>query len=197
MGKERMKRFRSYIILFILLLLLLSSCKLPVEEVDDKETQGPEMVLIEEEATPTKKAVVEPTPTLDISEWFVKIGEMECKLEQLDDVYPERFVAMCPKEVWLPIGQITQVDVIVGESCLDDLKSAEGFREVMQKHFPGARQVEFVQMEDRRWGCQVPFSDTAGLEVVCGIGCEEIRIILKGKTIRNYSENSSGGDGNS
>lgn len=61
--------------------------------------------------------------------------------------------------------------------------------EVAQENFLDALQIKFVQMEEDRWGCQMPYSDKAGSEVVCGLGCEEqeIGIILYGKTMRNYS----------
>ena len=148
-----------------------------------------------EEPTPRSEIIPKPTPTLDFSDWYLQISEMQCGLELLDDANPGRFVAVCPEEVWLSINQITQVDVIVGEYCLD-LKSAEYFADAIEKHFPGILQIEFVQIEGSQWGCYVPFSDTAGIGVVCGIGCEEIGIFLEGKTIRNYSldkDNDSGG----
>ena len=53
-------------------------------------------------------------------------------------------------------------------------------------------------MEDGYWGCQVPYSDTSGIEVVCVFECgeEEIGLIIHGKTIRVYF-GGNGGNGSS
>lgn len=191
-----MRKLLKKVLIYFLMLGLIISCSgmdVPVPENEnhrENEIQT-ETVL----PTPTNEILVEPTPPLDFSEWYIKIGEMQCRLELLEDSYPERFLAVCPEEVWLPISQITQVDVIMGEYCLD-LKSVEDFIDVIEKHFPGVQQIEFVEMQDGQWGCQVPYSDQAGIEIVCGIGCEEIGIILNVKTIRN-SSSGSGGSGSS
>lgn len=146
--------------------------------------------------TLTEGIIIEPTPALDVSGWIVKVGEMKCNLEPLGEEYQNWYVAVCPEELWLPIGQTTQVEVIASEEGCD-LKPAEDLEKITKEYFTDALQLEFVQMEDNQWGCQVPYSDTAGIELVCVFECGEkdIGLIIQGKTIRVYTGGNGGSSG--
>ena len=176
---------------------LISACSpAPMIEEVIQNIPDPEPTETLVESTENEEIIDEPTPTLDVSGWIVKIGELECSLEKFDDEYPRWYKAVCTEDLWLPIGQITPVQIIEGEgNC--DLKPAEDFEEIRQEYFPDALQLKFVEMEDGQWGCQVPFSDTAGIKVVCGFRCErdEIGVIVQGKTIRVYRGGGDGSEG--
>ena len=197
--KKKIRRYQRIIIGLSLILSLISTCsRAPLIEKVIENNPEPEPTETLVVSTETEEIIDEPTPTLDVSRWIVKIGEMGCVIEPLGYEQSGWYMAVCPEELWLPIGQTSTVEVIVDDvSC--DLKSVEALEEITQEYFPDSLQLEFVEMEDGSWGCQIPYSDTAGIDVVCGFVCEEeeIGIIISGKTIRNYIRGDGGRDDNS
>jgi hypothetical protein len=194
------KRLAKSTILILLIFTSFTACEpiseevIAVGDIHELEAEG----VVEDPTTTTEEIVVIPTPTPDISKWIVKVGDIECGLEALGEDYPGWYKVFCTENVWLPIGQTTAIEVTASTGVCA-LIPTDILEEIIQEYLPDALQFEFVQMDDGRLGCHVPFSDTAGVKVVCGFECggEEIGIILNGKTIRNFSRGSTGSSGNS
>ena len=198
--EKKIRRYQRIIIGLCLILCLISACSpAPVVEIENNPEPDPTATPIE--PTETEEIIDTPTPVIDVSGWIVTVGSIECSLESFGDELPGWYMADCPEQLWFPIRQTTPIEINLLDSETCTVSPIDDFETAIQGLSKGATAVEFIQLEDGQWGCYVPYSDTAGIEVTCGFGCEgeEVGIILNGKTIRNYSggggeSNSSGGD---
>ena len=189
-------------ILFTLIIaggVFMSACSPPPmieKEIEHSPEPQPTATLVV--PTEIEEIIDEPTPMIDVSVWIVTVGGLECMLEAYGVDYPGWYTLACPEQLWLPIGQITQMELNIedDESCT--LRSIEDFEMLALDLSLEAAPVEFVPIEDGGWGCQIPYSDTAGIKVVCGFECEGdgISVIIFGKTKRVYTGEGSGSEDN-
>jgi len=195
-----MHRYQRIIIGLFLILSLISACSpAPMIEKEVENTPEPEPTTTPVVPTEIEEIIDGPIPVIDVSEWIVTIGAQECSLVSLGDEYPGWYMADCPEQLWFPIGQTSPIEINLLDSETCAISSIDDFKIAIQDISIDAMPVEFVQMDEGGWGCQIPYSDTAGIEVVCGleVDCEgigeELRVLIFGKTIRVYS----GGNGSS
>jgi hypothetical protein len=180
--------------------LIFSSCSTNTVPINLKEESFDQIA-----AAVTQLPALTPIPTMtpiqaiDVSGWVVTVGSLKCALEPSGDEYPGWYMADCPEQLWFPIGQTTTLEInsLDSETCA--ISPIDNFEIAIRDITIDALPVEFTQIEDAQWGCQISYSDTAGIEVVCGleVDCEEFdnekKVIIFGRTIRVNSGGDSGG----
>ena len=190
-------------VLFTLLIaggLFISACS-PASSIEKEIENNPEPQPTAALVVPSETEEIkdEPIPAIDVSKWSVKVAGLECKLESYGDKYLGWYMADCTEQLWFPIGQTTPIEINLLDHETCTIKPIDDFKIAIQDKSLHADPVEFVQIEDAQWGCQIPYSDTADMEVVCGLGVdcegigEEIRVLIFGKTIRDYLKKENGG----
>jgi len=180
--------------------LYISACSpAPMNEKEIVNNPESEPTATPIEPNESEEIIDEPTRVIDVSEWIVTVGGLECTLEPYGNEFPGWYMADCPEQLWFPIGQTTtiELDLLDSETCI--ISPVVAFEIKIQDLSIDAMVVEFVQMDEGGWGCRIPYSDTAGIEVVCGleVDCEgigeELRALIFGKTIRIYLKEENGG----
>ena len=193
---------KSRQVLFTLLIaggVFISACSsAPSVEKEIENTPKPEPTTMLVVPTENEKIIDELIPVIDVSEWKVTVGSLECTLEQYENDYPGLYMVDCREQIWFPIGQTTPIEINLLDSEACTISPIDDFEKAIQGMSIDTIPVDFIQTEDGQWGCQVPFSDTAGIEVVCGLGVdcegigEESRVIIFGKTKRDYLKEENG-----
>jgi hypothetical protein len=180
--------------------LFISACSpAPSVEKEIENTPEPEPTTTLVVPTEIEEIIDEPIPVSDVSGWVVTIGCLECTLELFGGDYPGWYMADCPEQLWFPIEQtaVIELNLLDSETCI--ISPIDDFEIAIQDLSIDAMIVKFIQIEDGGWGCLIPYSDTAGIEVVCGFEVEcgvnndEIKVIIFGKTIRVYLKEENGG----
>ena len=190
---------KHILLLSFTVVLIISNCSTNTEPTNspaEKSDQVNAKVILS--PTFTSVPTMTPTPPLDVSEWIVNVGGQKCTLEPFGDEFPGWYMVDCPEELWFPMGQTTTIEINLLDRETCTISPINDFETAIQNLSIGAMPVEFDQMNEGGCGCQVPYSDTAGLEVVCGFECggEGIRVIFIGKTIRvNLKEENGGNNG--
>lgn len=173
---------------------LLSAC-VPTKAVSNSPMNIPTPTSIPAIATTTPTETPTPEPTKTIAElgYMVKVGEIECNLNQHSDENPDVFIAECPEILYMPLNSTVEIELITPNGELYELVNAD---DTLANLVITSLQGKFALLEMKNLaGCAIPYKENAGEQIVCGFAFnydgKEVTVLVEGITIRKGEGSSS------